>query len=118
MTENLTPREHNAAKAAVFVSCLIVGGIVAVLVSGLLGSLLGCFSALVLGFAAAFMNPFIAASAADAAERLEAWSSPDSYEPWTFSKKAYTGAGWPVTLPYWVIVSSFYWSINQHFPPP
>jgi len=118
MTENLTPREHNAAKVAIFVSCLIVGGIVAILVSSLLGSLGGCLLALALGFVVAFINPFIAASAAQAAERLEAWSSPDSYQSWPFSKKAYVGSGWPVTLPYWVIVSSFYWSINQHFPPP
>jgi hypothetical protein len=116
MPEEYTPLEHKAAKAAVFVSCLVIGGLVAIVVGVLIGSLWGCLVGPVMGFIVAFVNPFIAASAAESAERLEAWSSPDPHQTWTISKRAAIGAAWPVALPYFVIVSCFYWSINKHFP--
>lgn len=118
MSQEYSPQEHKAAKTAVFVSCLVIGGLLAIVVGTLIGSLWGCVVGPVMGFIVAFVNPFIAASAAEYAERLEAWSSPDSHQAWTISKRAAIGAGWPITLAYYVIVSCFYWSINKHFPSP
>lgn len=116
MPEEHTPLEHKAAKATVFASCVFVGGLVSVIVGWLIGSQWGCLVGPAMGFIVAFVNPFIAASAAEGAEKLEEWSSPDPHQPWTISKRATIGAAWPVTIPYFVVVSCFYWSINKHFP--
>lgn len=116
MSDDPTSEEHEHATAAVFWSCVIVGLVVGASVVVLIGSFWGCVVGPVIGFIVAFVNPFIAASAANAAERLMFWAFPNVAEPWSTPKKAYTGAGWPFTLPYYALVCSFYWSINKHFP--
>ena len=92
------PGEQDEIKAK---RILFLSAIVAALVSGLVfGIATGLWLvAVFVGVLVAVAYIVTGAWATGAAERLDAWGTPESYQPWTRSELMWSGAFWPAVLP-------------------
>jgi hypothetical protein len=67
------------------------------------------------GLLAAIVNPFLARVSVAISQALYHAAFPDTYSPWTTRGKAWVGAFWPITLPFWIVIFVFFVSINRLF---
>jgi hypothetical protein len=100
-------------KIVLFIASIITGGICGCLINRYLGESIPC--AIVYGFFFALINPIVARISVWFSQLLHSVAFPDTHKSWSVAGKVWTGAFWPITLPFWIVVFLFFISINHLF---